>query len=76
MWKLFKIKNEDTRTTSVASLWCFIVKSEQISQFILTVNFEQANVCRVNIEKTNTFEDKINYIMLKVVVISNLNKIY
>ena len=54
----------------------FIVKSEQISQFILTVNFEQANVCRVNIENTNTFEDKINYIMLKVVVISNLNKIY
>ena len=54
----------------------FIVKSEQISQFILTVNFEQANVCRVNIEKTNTFEDKINYIMLKVVVISNLTKIY
>ena len=54
----------------------FIVKSEQISQFILTVNFEQVNVCRVNIKKTNTFEDKINYIMLKVVVISNLNKIY
>ena len=54
----------------------FIVKSEQISQFILTVNFEQANVCRVNIKKTNTFEDKINYIMFKVVVISNLNKIY
>ena len=54
----------------------FIVKSEQISQFILTVNFEQANVCRNNNKKTNTFEDKINYIMLKVVVISNLNKIY
>ena len=25
-WKLFKIKNEDTRTTSMASLWCFYCK--------------------------------------------------
>ena len=41
----------------------FIVSCEHISNFILIVKFEQANVCRVHIEKTNTFEDKIGYIM-------------
>ena len=46
----------------------FIVICEHISNFVLTVNFEQANVCWVHVEKTNAFEDKIAYIMRCVVV--------
>ena len=45
----------------------FIVNCEHISKFVLTVDFEQANFCWVYIEKTNTFEDKIEYIMRYVV---------
>ena len=45
-----------------------IVTCELISNFVLVVDFEQANVCWVHIEKANTFEDKIGYIMLYVVV--------
>ena len=43
----------------------FIVNREHISSFVLIIEFEQANVCWVHIEKTNTFEDKIGYIMPK-----------
>ena len=46
----------------------FIVNCEHISSFVLIIDFEQANVCCVNIEKINTFEDKIRYIMRSVVV--------
>ena len=46
----------------------FIVNCENISNFFLIVDFEQAKVCLVQIEKTNTFEDKIGHIMLYVVV--------
>ena len=46
----------------------FIVNCEHISNFVLIVDLEQANVCWVHIEKTNTFEDKIGYIMRYVVV--------
>ena len=45
----------------------FIVNCEHISVFVLLVDFEQANVCWVHIEKTNVFEDKIGYIMRYVV---------
>ena len=41
----------------------FIVNCEYISDFVLIVYFEQANVCWDHIEKTNTFEEKIEYIM-------------
>ena len=34
-----------------------------ISKFLLIIDFEQAKVCWVHIEKINTFEDKITYIM-------------
>ena len=40
----------------------FIVNCEHISNIVLIVDFEQANVCWVYIEKINTFEDKISYI--------------
>ena len=40
-----------------------IVNCEYISDFVLIVDFEQANVCWDHIEKTNTFEEKIEYIM-------------
>ena len=47
----------------VSSLNC-----ENISSFVLIIDFEQANICCVNIENTNTFEGKIRYIMRSVVV--------
>ena len=61
VWKLFKIKNEDTRTMPRSSV--FIVNCEHISNFLLIINFEQAKVCQVHIEKINTFENKIRCIM-------------
>ena len=48
----------------------FIVNCEHISDLFLIVDFEQANVCWAHIEKTNTFEEKIQYIMRYVVVFS------
>ena len=52
--------------------WChsnvLIVNCEHISNFVLIIDFEQANVCCVNIEKINTFEDKIRYNIRSVVV--------
>ena len=46
----------------------FIVTCEHISLFVLIVHFEQANVCRVHFEKTNTFDEKIGYLMRYFVV--------
>ena len=46
----------------------FIVSCEHISNFVLIIDLEQANVCCVNIEMINAFEDKIRYIMRSVVV--------
>ena len=37
-------------------------------KYILIVDFEQAKVCRVHIEKTSTSEGKIRYIICYVVV--------
>ena len=42
---------------------------EHFLNFLLIIDFEQANVCWVHIEKINTFEDKIRYIMRFVIVI-------
>ena len=41
---------------------------EHISDSIIIVDFERANVCWVHIEQTKTFEKKIGYIMCYVVV--------
>ena len=41
----------------------FIVNCEHISNFVLIVDFEQANVCWVYNAMINTFEDKVEYIM-------------
>ena len=41
---------------------------EHISNFVLIVDFEQTTIFWVYIEKTNTFEDKIWYIVRYVVV--------
>ena len=38
------------------------------SNFVLIIDFGQANVCLVHIEKEITFEDKVKYIMRYVVV--------
>ena len=48
----------------------FIVNCEHISNFALIAEFEKTNVCWVHIEKTNTFENKIGYIMRYVAVFS------
>ena len=64
MWKLFQIKDEDIGAMSSV----FIVNCEHISNFILIVEFEHTNVCWLHIEKINTLEDKIGYIMGYVVV--------
>ena len=45
-----------------------IINCEHISNFVLIANFKRANISWVNIEKINTFEDKIGYIMHYVVV--------
>ena len=45
----------------------FIVDCEHMSNFVLIVDFEQANVSWVHIEKANIFEDKIEYIMRCVI---------
>ena len=56
---------------SMASFYnVFIVNCKHILIFVLIVEFERANVYWVFIEKTNTSEDKIGYIMRYVVVFS------
>ena len=52
----------------------FIVNCKHISNFVLIVDFEQANVCLVHIEKANSFEDKIGHIMRCIIL--SVNKIY
>ena len=53
--------------------WChssvFIGNCKHISNFVLILDFEQANVCWVHIEKINNFEDKIEYLMRYVVAL-------
>ena len=56
--------------TSVASFCGVILASLllTVNEFhtfhtVLIVDFEQAKVCWVYIEKTNTFEDKIGYVV-------------
>ena len=39
----------------------YIVNCKHISKFLLIIDFEQAKVFWVHIEKINTFEDKIRY---------------
>ena len=47
----------------------YIVICEHISNLPLIIDFEQAKICWVHIEKVDTFEDKmIMYIMCYVVV--------
>ena len=43
---MFKVNNKDTRTTPVASFWCFIVNFGHISHpssSVSIVNFKQVN---------------------------------
>ena len=47
----------------------FIVRCEYISNFLLIIDFEQAKAYWVHIEKINTFENKVRYIMRYAVVI-------
>ena len=47
----------------------YIVNCKHISNILLIIDFEKANVFWVYIEKINTFEEKIKYIMRYVVVI-------
>ena len=52
----------------------FIVNCKHILNFALILELEQANVCGVYIEKTNTFEGKVRYIMRYVAVFSMWTK--
>ena len=80
---LFKVSNSNTRircencsALKMKALerrqWrrcsVFILNCRHISNFVLIVDFEQANVCWVHIENTNIFEGNIAYIMPYVVV--------
>ena len=47
----------------MASSSVFIVNCEHISNFVLIIDVQQANVYLVHIEKAMTFEDKIGYVM-------------
>ena len=47
----------------------YIANCEHISNFLQIIDFERAKVCWVHIEKINTFEGKIRYIMPYVEVI-------
>ena len=53
--------------------WCrssiYMVNYQHISNVLLIIDFEQAMVCWVHIEKLNTFEDKMRYTIRYVVVI-------
>ena len=46
----------------------FTVTYEPILPFIVTTGFERANVWWVYVEKANTFDDKIGYLMSLSVV--------
>ena len=62
---------EDSRTTSMASLWCFfIVEYERVSQILLIADFEQENVCWVHTENKSSSEEEIRYIMRYFVIFS------
>ena len=80
---LFKVSNwitkvtcEDCSRLRIKTLeWCqwlrssfYILNYERISNFLLIIDFEQANICLVNIKNINTFEYKIWYAMRYVVV--------
>ena len=54
----------------------FVVNCKHILDFVLIVYFEQASVPWVDIEKTNTFEGKIRYMMHYFDSILIVNKIY
>ena len=79
---LFKVNNWSTRIRCENCLilrmktlepcpWChsnvFIVNCERISNFVLISDVEKGNFYCVNIEKINTFEDKIRHLMRSVV---------
>ena len=48
VWKLFRIKNEDNAVVPVSLLLTYF-------KHVLIVDFEQANICRVYIEKNKHF---------------------
>ena len=54
----------------MTSFQVFNVKCEHVLQIVVTVEFEQENICWVHIENKNTFESKIMYIMRYFVVLS------
>ena len=46
----------------------FIVTYEPISLFIVTTGFERDNARSVHVDKANTFDDKIGYLVSLLVV--------
>ena len=69
VWELFNFKNEDIKTTSTTVFSCLHCYLWTYFTFALIVAFQRAsNVCWVHIEKTNTFDDKIGYLIRYFVV--------
>ena len=67
MWNLFKVKNKDTRTTSVTSFWCFCCQLWTYftpCPSVSLVKFEQVNVCWL-IFPVNIYLFKFNNITMK-----------
>ena len=59
---LFKVRNWSTRIRYENCLRLRTMSMalfQYISNFLLIIDFEQTNVCSVNIENINTFEDNI-----------------
>ena len=61
VWKLFNIKNANVNDIQYYHI-C-IHNSKYISNSVLIIDFEQANLCSVHIEKKNIFDDKIGHII-------------
>ena len=55
MWKLLSIKNVNVNDFDISDVsGVFIINCKHISNFVLTVDFEQANVSMVHIETQPT----------------------
>ena len=74
-YKELPVSNRSTRTRKILEQCqlhrsnVYIVNCKHISNFLQTIDIEQANVFWVHIEKINSFEDRIRYIMRYVAVI-------
>ena len=67
-WKL-KIRSKTLKRGQWSRSSVFYFNGEYISNFVPIVDFKQANICWIYIEKRNTYEDQIRYIMRYVEIL-------